>query len=148
MGFDPLKLPLSFTSKVADQATRRLLGGERTPEAREKREMDRYHRELQSQIVGLIDRLGFKKDAAPIKGKSHREPGRPDILVIGPNGHVLWLEIKLGDDKLSADQEKYIDGLSRLGHEVHIVSSYQQAHRILYNWWAKIDPPFRKNGLA
>lgn len=56
--------------------------------------------------------------------------GTPDLLIICPNGGVLWFEIKTATGRLRKDQEQFHRVLRSLNHKVYVVRSAEQAIEI------------------
>ena len=56
--------------------------------------------------------------------------GTPDLLIICPNGKVLWYELKTATGKLRHDQEIFHHQLSLLNHLVFTVRSVDEAIQI------------------
>ena len=62
--------------------------------------------------------------------RTTRELGELDFRVYAPNGLTLHLEFKSARAKPSAEQADEIDTLDRLGHQVYIVATAQEAIEI------------------
>lgn len=103
----------------------------------ESRACVKAHRELQNMIRSWCDRYKLKYIFAPTRSKSSLPVGHPDCTIFGPNGLTLFLEIKVGKDVLSNEQEKTIDELQDLGHEVIVVRSYEYATRTAFAFFFK-----------
>jgi hypothetical protein len=56
--------------------------------------------------------------------------GTPDLLIICPNGEVLWFEIKTATGRLRKDQEQFHRVLRSLNHKVYVVRSPERAIEI------------------
>lgn len=59
------------------------------------------------------------------------EPGTPDLIVLGPNGRVLWVEVKGPLGKLSPKQHEWHQRARELGHDVIVVQSIDALAEVL-----------------
>ena len=79
-------------------------------------------REIQKQIIDVCRASNyrvFRMNAGMGKRGQHlAPPGTPDLLVIGFNGKVTWVEVKSADGKLNADQETMHGELRFRGQKV------------------------------
>lgn len=57
--------------------------------------------------------------------------GTPDLLYIGDNGTVAWVEVKDAKGKAREAQERFIDHMHRLGHKAGIARSPEDAIKIV-----------------
>lgn len=53
--------------------------------------------------------------------------GAPDLVAVGPQGQVLWLEVKRKGRYPSAAQKVVHEELRKRGQEVHVVRSVEEA---------------------
>lgn len=65
-------------------------------------------------------------------------PGFPDLIVLGNEGRVAFLEVKAAKGRLSDAQEDCHDMLKRRGHLVAVVRSQDEAEDVLRSagWFA------------
>jgi RecB family endonuclease NucS len=52
--------------------------------------------------------------------------GVPDLIIAMQGGKVVWVEVKVGKNKLSAEQTITRHVLLALGHDYHLVTSFSQ----------------------
>lgn len=57
--------------------------------------------------------------------------GTPDLLYIGPEGKVAWVEVKDAKGKAREAQERFLNLMHRLGHRAGIARSVADALKIL-----------------
>lgn len=57
--------------------------------------------------------------------------GTPDLLYIGPEGKVAWVEVKDAKGKAREAQERFINLMHRLGHKAGIARSPADALNIV-----------------
>lgn len=57
--------------------------------------------------------------------------GTPDLLYIGPDGKVAWIEVKDAKGKAREAQERFLNLMHRLGHRAGIARSPEDALNIL-----------------
>lgn len=53
--------------------------------------------------------------------------GEPDLTVIGPNGIVAWIEIKIAPNKPTKEQIAFMKRLQELGHKCGVAYSVEDA---------------------
>jgi len=93
---------------------------------------------LQNEISVALSELGsipyrmqvglfYTRNAVPIHIGI---PGTPDLLIIIPDGKVLWYEIKTEIGRLSKDQSNFADMLRSMNHKVFIIRSVSDAVNI------------------
>lgn len=58
-------------------------------------------------------------------------PGIPDLLFLGPNGQVVWIEVKTAKGRLSPEQLKFIETLRRKGHTVGVARTVTDALELI-----------------
>ncbi len=63
--------------------------------------------------------------------KQSEMAGFPDLLVLGPEGTAVWLEVKTPKGKVSPLQRSRIERLGILGHHAGVVRSVEQALAML-----------------
>jgi len=95
-------------------------------------------KQLHAAIVKLVKAFGLWPIHVPNEGARDPreaailrcmgvEPGTPDILVLGPRGSFLWLEVKGPLGKLSPKQHEWHARAKELGHSVVVVQSLDAA---------------------
>lgn len=57
--------------------------------------------------------------------------GTPDLLFVGEQGKVAWVEVKDAKGKAREAQERFINKMHRLGHKAGIARSPEDALKIL-----------------
>lgn len=57
--------------------------------------------------------------------------GLPDLLFIGSDGSVAFLEVKTDTGKASSDQIRFIDQLKKYGHRAGIVRNVEDALKLI-----------------
>ena len=57
--------------------------------------------------------------------------GTPDLLYIGPNAEVAWIEVKDAKGKAREAQKNFINLMHRMGHKAGIARSAEDALRII-----------------
>lgn len=57
--------------------------------------------------------------------------GLPDLLFIGHDGKVAFLEVKTDTGQASADQVRFLAKLHEMGHTAGIVRSVEDAKRLI-----------------
>jgi VRR-NUC domain len=90
------------------------------------------HKELQRMVQSWCGRYELKCIPAPTRGKSHLPGGWPDLTIFGPNGKTLFMELKVGKDVLSREQEITHEQLRDFGHTVIVAHTYEYATRNAY----------------
>ena len=60
-------------------------------------------------------------------------PGAPDLVVVLPEGRVLWLEVKAPKGRVSENQVFVHERMNDLGHTIHIVRSIEEVRSIMDN---------------
>ena len=95
---------------------------------------------LTSQICDALGAHGLWVVRLPVQGIRHgfaigKSPlkGFPDLMVVGPEGTMAWLEVKFGKDKTSEDQRNIHDRLAANGHTVAVVGSVEQAIAVVFH---------------
>jgi hypothetical protein len=60
--------------------------------------------------------------------------GWPDLTVVGPGGRVAFLEVKSGKGHTTDAQDDCLGMLQRMGHDVGVVRSQDEAVTLLQEW--------------
>lgn len=69
---------------------------------------------------------------------SQQRTGLPDVFAV-VNGRAVFVEVKIGKDRLSVDQKQAISDLERAGASVYVCRNFQE----FYDWFAEFTrPPF------
>lgn len=58
-----------------------------------------------------------------LKMISPNRVGVPDRVMVGPGGHIIWIEFKKEGGRLSPVQDRTITKFAKLGHGVFVVNS-------------------------
>lgn len=58
-------------------------------------------------------------------------PGMPDLLFIGPNGRVAWIEVKTPKGRPSEEQKRFLKMLQEKGHRAGIARNTEEALKII-----------------
>lgn len=123
---------------LIDPKDRAQLGREaETYDEAESRACIKAHRELQNMIKSWCDRHKLKYILSPTRNKSTLPVGHPDCTIFGPNGLTLFMELKVGKDDLSSEQERRIAELRELGHTVDVCRTYEYATHTAYSFFFK-----------
>ena len=61
-------------------------------------------------------------------------PGFPDLILLAPGGRVAFLEVKAPSGRVSPAQSQAHAMLDRLGHQVAVVRSQDDAVDVLRGW--------------
>ena len=93
---------------------------------------------LQNQIrcelskIGVVVRMNsgvfLTPDGRPVKCGI---PGMPDLLFIGSNGRIAWIEVKIAKGRPSEEQKRFIKMLQDNGHRAGIARNTEEALRII-----------------
>jgi VRR-NUC domain-containing protein len=132
MGLNKDELPDNIKDKVADPVVKKSLGPT-LPEQTAKRDM-RLESKLRGEIVGFCARHNIIVDTPRHSRQSTLPNGRPDLLLT-KNKRCLYMELKTGYNKLSADQEAYILKLIDAGNRVEVVRDYPTATAIILEFF-------------
>ena len=62
-----------------------------------------------------------------------QQKGVPDMLVAMPDGKTLWIEVKVGKNKLTAEQNVTRHVLAALDHKFYVVRSLNEFLTIIGN---------------
>jgi hypothetical protein len=89
-------------------------------------------RELEKRIIEALSREGYlvvkiPNDALWRQRIAGTQKGAPDLVVVGPGGRVVWLEVKAPRRYPSPDQRVLHSCLTALGHAVGVVRSVDEA---------------------
>jgi hypothetical protein len=57
--------------------------------------------------------------------------GTPDFIIALPGARTLWLEVKTLHGRLRLEQEAWLMILQTLGHEVHVIRSFEEFLSVL-----------------
>jgi hypothetical protein len=87
--------------------------------------------ELHQMILDEVRRRGWIAFHGSMAHRTYRTPGEPDLLIFGDNGRHWLIEVKVGGNKLSLEQQAIAAQGAKLGHPVHVVRSFKQFLRIV-----------------
>jgi hypothetical protein len=75
-------------------------------------------------------------------GRLHkiRRKGWPDLVIYGPNGKTVFIELKVGNGKLKPEQQQYIDKLKELEYSCYVCYTKDEFDYVMYKEW-KLYPP-------
>ena len=108
---------------------------------------------LQSQIVSFarsnFDRREWRLFHVPNGGqRTKAEAGRfvalgvssgvPDLVLVGPEGFVGWIEVKAPKGVTSGPQDDWAEFLSATGHRYGLVRSLDEFRALLVEWGAPV----------
>jgi hypothetical protein len=112
--------------RLIDPRDRQALGI-KTPEERILKANLELERDLHSHFAGWLRRNGFYPfyHADPVR-RSTIAVGLPDFGVFR-DSRIVFIEFKVGKNKLSAEQEEVMTGMSTAGNVVLVCYSYQEA---------------------
>jgi hypothetical protein len=65
-----------------------------------------------------------KIDASLLKAQGVKA-GVPDLFVLLPQGHSLWIEMKTPTGAVRKEQKAFMDKAADLGHAVHVIRSIE-----------------------
>jgi len=79
-------------------------------------------------VIRMNTGLFFTKDGRPVKCGI---PGTPDLLFLGPDGTIAWIEVKTEKGKPSPDQKRFLKMLKDIGHKAGIARNTREALEII-----------------
>lgn len=119
--------------KLMDPADKKKLGKEgQTFDEAQSGAWDKLEKELHNQYLGFLRRNGFIEPIhAPMNKKSMLPEGWPDFTVFGGGRGIppLFIEFKVGKNKLSKEQESCIELLRSMGYTVYVLYTYEESVR-------------------
>lgn len=80
---------------------------------------------LHDEIMDECRKRGWLAFHGSMAHRTKRTPGEPDVILVMP-GRTLFIELKKKDRKLSTEQLGVEAWLRKLGHELHVVRSFEQ----------------------
>jgi hypothetical protein len=123
--------PQNIVDRIADPEIRKQYGS--TKEERAEKYTARLERELHGQFSGFLhrhkDKIALVHHTNPAK-RTRATVGEPDYVIHFMSGQTLFIEIKVGKNKLSPEQEEITDRLREAGYKVLITGDYAEAIRI------------------
>jgi hypothetical protein len=57
--------------------------------------------------------------------------GVPDLFVLLPNGHTLWIEMKTPKGDVRKEQKQFMQQAALLGHAVHIIRTIEDFQTLI-----------------
>ena len=87
-------------------------------------------RDLHYQILEECRRRVWLPFHGSMAHKARRTPGEPDFIIVTDGGRVLFVECKTKIGKLSTDQLAVAAHAKKLGHEIHVVRSFEEFLKI------------------
>lgn len=92
---------------------------------------------------------GFRSNAARVvkSKRSGTKKGVPDVCLPVARGpyHALYVELKAGKNKPSAEQQEWIAALSEHGNAAHVCTGWEAARDVILNYLA---PPAARRSRA
>lgn len=82
--------------------------------------------ELQERIKADLRARRFYVIGSIFGKRATIDAGTPDIIAAGPNGVTLWIEVKVGKNKLSPEQATSRHVLLALGHRYLLIYGFEQ----------------------
>lgn len=82
--------------------------------------------ELHYQIIDYCKSKGWLYLHGSMAHKTFRTLGEPDFVIVADRARFFLVECKANGGKLSTDQLGFAMHAQKLGHEVHLVRSYEQ----------------------
>ena len=84
---------------------------------------------LSLRLLGyLVHFCGAERARHPRQIRNRAEQGTlvgfPDLCVLGPDGLVVWLEVKSPKGRVTAVQRQVHKHMAKLGHTVHVVRNW------------------------
>lgn len=79
------------------------------------------------------DKLARIKQTAAMKADGML-PGMPDLLVLGSHGRTGFIEVKTPKGSVTQAQQNVQSMLTRMGHQVAVVRSVDEARDALKTW--------------
>jgi hypothetical protein len=120
--------PQNIINCIADPEIRKQYGS--TKEERAEKYTARLERELHGQFSGFLKRhedfialVVHSNTAKPTRST----PGTPDYCIHFMSGNSLFIEMKVGGNKLSPEQDEITTRLRNAGFRVLITDSYHEA---------------------
>jgi hypothetical protein len=80
---------------------------------------------LHADILQDCRRRGWLAFHGAMSHRTHRTPGEPDFVVLGPAGCVLLVECKAKGRKLTTEQAGVAIWAERLGHTLYVVRCFE-----------------------
>jgi hypothetical protein len=82
--------------------------------------------DLHEKIMAECKRRGWRTVHSRMNAAATIEVGTCDFIIFADNARVFLCECKTATGKLSEDQTHFIAWLKRLGHNVAVITSFQQ----------------------
>lgn len=83
-------------------------------------------RDLHEKIIAECKRRGWRTVHSRMNAAATIEVGTCDFIIFADGGRVFLCECKSATGKLSTDQVIFISWMARLGHNVPVITSFQQ----------------------
>lgn len=97
----------------------------RVPESADRNAVER-EADLHRQIIAECARRGWMVIHSRFDVPSNLQPGTADFVIIRGGGKVLMVEAKARNNKLSPAQQAMAAWAAKLGHEIHVVRSFER----------------------
>lgn len=132
MGLNPKCLPDKLL-RLMPRESRAPLGkaGMTNAEAQAKADT-RAERELQTDMVNLLNQRNLFFDTLRMDKRTRSRPGRPDFYIFLPTGKALLVEAKVQGGELTEDQKRvFTEYWDKTGQVVHIILNLDQFKTLL-----------------
>lgn len=83
-------------------------------------------RDLHARIFDECRRRGWIALHGSMSERTHRTTGEWDFTIVADRGRVFFVECKSATGKLRPEQAALIAWAKKLGHEVHVVRSFEE----------------------
>lgn len=77
----------------------------------------------ESAVERAVCQRATRRGWLPIKLNGPGDRGKPDRLFVGPGGRYFFAEFKRPGGKVRPLQQWFLDRLSDLGHECHVIDN-------------------------
>jgi len=75
----------------------------------------------ESKIEAEVCEYAISRGWIPLKLTCPNMQGVADRLMVGFNGHILWIEFKTKKGKVSHSQKRFMNKLNLRQHKVHVI---------------------------
>lgn len=97
--------------------------------------------DLHAKIFNECRRRGWIPFHGAMSERTHRTLGEPDFTILADSGRSLMVECKARDGKLSLEQHAMIVHAKKLGHEIHVVWSFNQFLNLITTQCPHLNKP-------
>lgn len=114
-------MSFSYADFIAMQSRVKKREPEPPPSRGASRESD-----LHDSIIGFCKSKGWVYFHGSMAHRAMRTLGEPDFTILADRGRVFFIEAKTKTGKLSIEQQGLHMMMRKLGHDVHVVRSFEQ----------------------